>query len=219
MFRRFKSGLSDLQTHHARPRASSAAALASTAYAPSFFNPSTRADVDGVFASRAIVVDARRRRRRARRVAVVGVAAVIIDVIVRASARRDEVSSDARSRDASSSSVGRAWRRRRARASTASSRTSIWTRFTARWSARCYRAVDTPMTRRWWWCSIIHSKGRRARDARASDDRELRDGFENHSLIAVSYEARARGVKRNMRGGGEGVGADGGCGAGADAAE
>ena len=32
------------------------------------------------------------------------------------------------------------------------------------------------------------------------DDRELRDGFENHSLIAVSYEARARGVKRNMRG-------------------
>ena len=91
--------------------------------------------------------------------AVVGAAAVIIDVIVRASARRDEVSSDARSRDASSSSVGRAWRRRRARASTASSRTSIWTRFTARWSARCYRAVDTPMTRRWWWCSIIHSSG------------------------------------------------------------
>ena len=40
------------------------------------------------------------------------------------------------------------------------------------------------------------------REMRASDDRELRDGFENHSLIAVSYEARARGVKRNMRGGG-----------------
>ena len=39
------------------------------------------------------------------------------------------------------------------------------------------------------------------REMRASDDRELRDGFENHSLIAVSYEARARGVKRNMRGG------------------
>ena len=32
------------------------------------------------------------------------------------------------------------------------------------------------------------------------DDRELACGFENHSLIAVSYEARARGVKRNMRG-------------------
>ena len=27
------------------------------------------------------------------------------------------------------------------------------------------------------------------REMRASDDRELRDGFENHSLIAVSYEA------------------------------
>ena len=39
------------------------------------------------------------------------------------------------------------------------------------------------------------------REMRASDDRELRDGFENHSLIAVSYEARSRGVKRNMRGG------------------
>ena len=31
-------------------------------------------------------------------------------------------------------------------------------------------------------------------------DDELARGFENHSLIAVSYEARARGVKRNMRG-------------------
>ena len=39
------------------------------------------------------------------------------------------------------------------------------------------------------------------REMRAEDDRELRGGFENHSLIAVSYEARARGVKRNMRGG------------------
>ena len=39
--------------------------------------------------------------------------------------------------------------------------------------------------------------GVRTRDQGAR--RILRDGLERHSLIAVSYEARARGVKRNMR--------------------